>query len=54
MTNYYSVTAYSSASALKTALELVDSDTVTFTIVPYKEGSLAKFLYITPASNKVS
>jgi|LAHU01.1.fsa_nt_gb hypothetical protein len=53
MTNY-EVTVYASASALETAFEAGVATTTTGTIIPYKEGSLAKFLWVTPAPNKVS
>lgn len=52
MTNYV-VTLYASATALETALEAVETS-VTGTVIPYKEGSVAKFAYVTPAMNKVS
>lgn len=51
---YYTVTVYSSATALETAFESTVETTTTGTIIPYKEGSLAKFLWVTPAPNKVS
>jgi hypothetical protein len=51
---YYAVTVYSSASALETAFEASVETSVTGAIIPYKEGSLAKFLWVTPAPNKTS
>jgi hypothetical protein len=49
MTNYVA-TIYSSAASLETAIELLETS-VTFDVIPYKEGCKAKFLMISPAPN---
>lgn len=51
MTNYYAVEAYATPALAKAAIDVIET-TTTFTVVPYREGAHAKFLVITPASNK--
>ena len=49
MTNYVG-TIYSTPAAAETAIEALETS-VSFDLIPYKEGCKAKFLMISPAPN---